>query len=116
MNRSDKQDSIIALLIYRTRISYHAPRLQVVYSTLRSADPSLPFTVPHVVRMQSKALFFQPVAHRNDFLVPGMPWGLIRMDVPGKNERHIVTLLAHTLADELGHAFVALNVLRIKKE
>src|SRR5215471_14674264 len=102
--------------MYRTRIGWHARTFQGMYSTLRNADPSLPVTVPHVVRMHSKALFFQPVAHRNDLRLTGMPWGLIRMDVSRKNERHIVTLLSHTLADQLRHCFVAIIDLRIKKE
>src|SRR5215467_10556257 len=116
MNGSDKQDSIIALLIFHARISYRAPTLQVVYATLRSADPGVPFAVPHVVRMHGKALFFQPVAHGNDLRLPRVPRGPVRMDVSRKNERHIVTLLPHALADELGHGFVAIHDFRIKKE
>ena len=94
MNGPDKQDSIIAFVIYRTRISCHARAFQVMYSTLRSAGPTLPFTIAHDITMHSEALFFQPVAHGNDLRLLGMMWGRIRMDVSRKNERHIVTLLA----------------------
>jgi hypothetical protein len=66
--------------------------------------------------MQSKALFFQPMAHRNDLRPPRMPWSFIRMDVARKNERHIVTPLSHTLADQLCHGLVAFIDLGIKKE
>jgi hypothetical protein len=38
------------------------------------------------------------------------------MDISRKNERHIITLLSHTLADEPGHGFIALIDFRIKKE
>src|SRR5450432_1537271 len=116
MNGSDKQDSIITLLISRTRIGFHVPTFQVVYSTLWNANPRLPFAVAHVIRMHAKTMLFQPVAHRNDLCHQGMPWGLIRMNVSRKNERYIVTLLAHTLADELSHCFIAIIDLRIKKE
>src|SRR5215813_13671618 len=118
MNGADKQDSVITLLMYRTRISCDAPTLEVMYSAFRSADPGLAVAVPDVVGMHGQPLFFDPVAHGNDlgFRHSGMQWGPIRMDVSGKNERHVVTLLAHTLADELGHCFVTIIDLRIKEE